>query len=72
VINAHMFPVKDITLSCALSAPSGTIIGTKTITLYQTFPPGITPTPVKNVNLGFIDPQVSRVSCGVDRASAAR
>jgi hypothetical protein len=72
VNNAHTFPVKDIKLSCHLSGPSGTVIGSKTITLYQRFPPGIDPTVVKNINLGFIDQQVSRVACTVDSATAAR
>jgi hypothetical protein len=71
VVNVHKFPVKDIKLSCALYAPSGTAIGSKLITLYETFLPSTSPTLVKNMNLGFIDQQVSRVSCDVDSAIAA-
>lgn len=62
--NANDFPVSDIVLECMFVAESGTPLNTKRETIYQRFPAGKSKR-VKEVNLGFVNPQVAGASCNI-------
>lgn len=56
--------MRDITIACNWTAPSGTIVSTKRHTIYDVVKAGGTRS-FANVNLGFIDPQASRMGCSI-------
>lgn len=57
-------PIKDPQILCVHSADSGTLIGNSSKTVYEAIQPGAS-TYVHKLNLGFIDPQTTRVACAV-------
>lgn len=60
--NDNPYPVKDIPIACALTAPSGTILGTKKDTVYRIIPAHGS-IEVKQLNLGLVPPQTAGVNC---------
>lgn len=65
--NANPHSVKDITILCELTAPSGTKVSRVTRTIYRRFDPGITN--VSEFNMGFISDQASNAGCIVTDVS---
>ena len=62
--NDNPFPVKDLTVTCVHSAPSGTKIDKNTRTIYEIIQPHGTKR-VQNFNMGFIATQAVQSSCTV-------
>ncbi len=62
--NKWSWPVKDVEITCADEAPSGTTIGTNTRTIYQRFDPGQTRR-IDRFNMGFRNSQATRISCHI-------
>jgi hypothetical protein len=62
--NDNPFPVKDLTVKCVHSAPSGTKIDENTRTIYEIIPAHGTKR-VQNFNMGFIATQAVQSSCGI-------
>lgn len=67
ISNQNNFAVKDVTVRCKLTAPSGTELSTISGTIYQAIDPKATKT-FNDVNMGFIHSQSARSSCGVEAA----
>lgn len=67
--NKNSFDVKDLTIKCTHSAPSGTEIDSNTSTLYEVIKSGASRS-FRNFNMGFIHSQSARTSCEVTRAVA--
>src|SRR3984893_6941382 len=57
--NDNDFPVKDLTVECIHSAPSGTKIDENTRTIYEVFPAKGTKS-ILTFNMGFIHSQAER------------
>lgn len=62
--NRSSLNVKDVTIRCEHSAPSGTVIDSNTRTIYQTVLAGKKRT-VRDINMGFIHSQAVRSSCSI-------
>jgi hypothetical protein len=62
--NDNDFPVKDLTVECIHSAPSGTKIDQNTRTIYEVFPAKRTKSILK-FNMGFIHSQAERSLCHI-------
>jgi hypothetical protein len=62
--NDNDFPVKDLTVECIHSAPSGTKIDENTRTIYEVVPAHGSKRMLK-FNMGFIHSQVERSSCHI-------
>lgn len=65
--NLAEFPIRDISLSCSFSAPSGTTLGTASHTIFDTIKSKSTRT-FKDVNVGFINSQASSSGCSITAA----
>jgi hypothetical protein len=61
-INKEKEPIKDFFYTCYTYGPSGTATGSKTEKIYQIVPPQ-SEILVKNINMGFINPQTSKIEC---------
>jgi hypothetical protein len=57
--------VKDLSVKCRHSAPSGTEIDSNQRTIYEVVPANSTKT-VHDVNMGFIAPQVVSSRCRIE------
>lgn len=64
VKNDNAVPVKDIEIACDFFGKSGTRINSGDATIYDTAPPKKTKT-FPEVSLGFIDQQVTSMSCDI-------
>lgn len=64
--NANAFPVKDIEISCDEIAPSGTILGTTSRTIFNVIDPHGSKTVIA-FDMGFIHPQTKGTRCLVSR-----
>lgn len=64
VQNRNQFPIKDFTISCDHSAPSGTRIDSNRKTVYEVVPAN-GKLSKKEFNMGFIASQAARSSCSV-------
>jgi hypothetical protein len=62
--NDNDFPVKDLTVECIHSAPSGTKIDQNARTIYEVFLAHRTKS-IQKFNMGFIHSQAERSSCHV-------
>jgi hypothetical protein len=62
--NDNPFAVKDLTVTCVHSAPSGTKIDKNTRTIYEIIPAHGRKW-IKNFNMGFIANQAVESSCSV-------
>jgi 5-keto 4-deoxyuronate isomerase len=62
--NDNDFPVKDLTVECIHSAPSGTQIDQNTRTIYEVIPAHGTKS-IQKFNMGFIHSQAERSSCHI-------
>jgi hypothetical protein len=62
--NNNDFPVKDVTVRCVHTAPSGTVIDDNTRTIYERIEPHKKHT-VRDFSMGFIHSQANRSSCQV-------
>jgi hypothetical protein len=60
--NSSKYDLKDFKLSCTLRGNSGTILGEKSVTIYDIVQHSASRT-FKEVNMGFVGPQVSRAGC---------
>jgi len=68
--NDNPFPVKDAPVSCALIAPSGTIIGVRDADVYQIIP-AHGAIEVRDLDLGFKPQQLAKISCGATHGERA-
>ena len=68
VVNRYAVDRKDITLRCEQHGSSGTVIGRVDRVIYATVPHGKSVT-VRNLNLGFVDPQTVRMPCDIVSAA---
>ena len=55
--------VKDVPFTCALIAPSGTVLGSRKGTVYRIVPAHAEIRTEPGINLGFIPQQVATISC---------
>jgi len=62
--NGSSHTVKDVTIKCTHSAPSGTEIDANTRTIYQTFPAQKTKA-IRDFNMGFINEQARTTRCEI-------
>lgn len=62
--NQNTFSVKDPLIACSFHGKSGTLIDTKRQTLFEAFAPSKKRT-VKNISLGFVNPQAARAGCRI-------
>jgi hypothetical protein len=62
--NKSAHPIKDVELSCLIVAESGTELGRKRHTIYESFAPKKTKR-VRQTNMGFIHSQAHKVGCVV-------
>ena len=69
--NDNPFPVKDLTVECVHSAPSGTKIDQNTRTIYEVIPAHGSKS-ITNFNMGFIDNQAERSFCHIKDYVAER
>jgi len=67
--NELPWPVKDITVACTLTAPSGTLVSTSLATVYERIDAKQSKH-LTEVNMGFIHSQSSRASCQVTRVTS--
>jgi len=65
--NPSDFDLKDMAVSCDLSAPSGTRIGTAERTVYEIVPARSEKT-VARINMGFVNSQAKKAGCIVRKA----
>jgi hypothetical protein len=63
--NKNPFPVKDVTITCVMKAPSETILNEVRNTIYQIFEPDKRMV-VRDFNIGFINNQSERAVCKVE------
>lgn len=63
--NENAFDVKDLSISCEGRGASGTLITRTEQVIYQTVKSKSSRT-IKNINLGFMDPQTATASCSID------
>lgn len=68
--NKSRFALKDFTLQCELSAPSGTLVDRNVKTIYEQVAPGSSKV-VRDLNMGFITDQSATTSCKIVRAVRA-
>src|SRR5260370_42364521 len=68
IVNGNTFAVKDITISCVLQGPSGTVVGTTKHAVYDVVL-AHSAKRFEKVNMGFINSQTYIVSCAVNGAS---
>jgi hypothetical protein len=68
--NDSDYPVKDMEIVCVQGAPSGTILGTNTETLYDIVP-AHTARVFRRFNMGFIDSQSATSKCRIKNVSVA-
>jgi hypothetical protein len=61
-INKEKEPIKDFLYTCYTYGASGTATGYKTERIYQIVPPQ-SEILVKNINMGFVNPQTSKIEC---------
>jgi hypothetical protein len=61
-VNKEKEPIKDFFYTCYTYGASGTATGYKTERIYQIVPPQ-SEVLVKNINMGFINPQTSKIEC---------
>jgi hypothetical protein len=64
ILNKNEYAIKDVKITCAHYAKSGTKIDSNTRTIYEVFPPRKSKT-VRDFNMGFIHSQASKSSCEV-------
>lgn len=69
VSNKNAFDVKDFTIKCTHTGPSGTVIDSNTRTLFEVVKAGSRRS-FRNFNMGFIHSQSARTSCEVTGAIA--
>lgn len=62
--NGSYWNVQDVVVTCALYAPSGTMVGKKSQAIYEIFEAGETKK-TGPFNMGFIDSQTSSVYCSI-------
>jgi hypothetical protein len=62
--NTLPWSIKDITIQCTHSAPSGTTIDQNTRTIFERVEPNKTKR-ITNFNMGFINSQASRSGCEI-------
>jgi hypothetical protein len=62
ITNKSNRPVKDIEIFCAHLAPSGTVLGTSTDTIYEIVP-AYREKRIPDFNMGFINTQTKQVGC---------
>jgi hypothetical protein len=62
ITNPKTVPIADFRITCDLSGPSGTRVGSVSTVLYERIDAGKTRT-FRNVNVGFIHGQSSGASC---------
>lgn len=67
VKNTSNVPLKDFTIKCIHSAPSGTVIDTNEKEVFEKVVPGKTRR-LRSINMGFIQSQVSRSFCEIKGA----
>jgi hypothetical protein len=60
--NQELEPIKDFFYTCYTYGASGTILDSKTEKIYQVVPPK-SEILVKNINMGFINPQTTKIEC---------
>lgn len=60
--NGRDAPIRDIAISCQFFAPSGTMVGNTTQTVYRSVAAGKTIS-VKDLNLGFVHSQAIKMAC---------
>jgi hypothetical protein len=60
--NYELKPIKDFFYTCRTYGASGTILDYKTEKIYQVVPPK-SEIIVKNINMGFINPQTTKIVC---------
>jgi len=60
--NNESVPIKDFFYTCYTYGASGTALGSKTEKIYQVVPPK-SEIVVKNINMGFINPQTTKIEC---------
>ena len=60
--NYELEPIKDFFYTCYTYGASGTILDSKTEKIYQVVPPK-SEILVKNINMGFINPQTTKIEC---------
>jgi hypothetical protein len=65
--NPTDFDMKDMVVTCDLSAPSGTKISTAERTVYEIVPARSQKT-VSRINMGFVNSQAKKAGCVVNRA----
>ncbi len=66
IVNVNDFPVKDITITCVHTAPSGTVIDRNTRTIYERIE-AKSNLNKREFNMGFIHTQVSNSTCHIDK-----
>lgn len=59
--------VKDVVIKCWFHGPSGTVIGSARKVIYQAVAPSDAFV-ASDLALGYVDPQVDHVSCGITDA----
>jgi hypothetical protein len=64
ITNPTAHRLKDITITCFLIAPSGTVIDNNVRTIYENVPPKGSKK-ISKFNMGFINSQATRSSCRV-------
>ena len=67
VRNDGSLPLKDFTLFCEHSGPSGTVIDSNTRVVFELIAPGKTRR-LRNINMGFIQSQATRSLCEITDA----
>ena len=60
--NYELESIKDFFYTCYTYGASGTILDSKTEKIYQVVPPK-SEILVKNINMGFINPQTTKIEC---------
>ncbi len=68
--NDARIDLKDVTIKCVHSAPSGTEIDSNSKTIFEPFPKGKT-RKLRDVNMGFIRDQAARSGCEIINAKVA-
>lgn len=64
ISNPSDFDVRDVKISCDLTAPSGTRVDSTTQTIFEVFPARSTRT-TKKLPMGFIHTQTAQATCGL-------
>lgn len=66
--NYGLSHLKDFVVHCEHSGPSGTVMDSNTLTLYQMVEAGQTRR-FREINMGLMNPQATRTNCRIDSAS---